>query len=412
LTDLFDRCQDFLEDRRIVGPEDRSLAEKVLFGVSPVDNAGPRFILGGETFLTFGTNDYLGLSTHPEVRKAAAETAARHGIGVPMGARPLSGTCEMHLELERRVATFKRTPAAVCFTMGAGAMMGALACLLRPRDLAIFDEYSHASLVCGAKIAGATLKFFPHNDLAALERTLAEADPGGAKLIVVDGVYSMRGDIAPLREICNLKDCHGARLFVDDAHGNGVCGTSGRGVAEEAGVESRVDLHGGTFSKAFGTSGGFVAGDPAVVFYIRCQAPTMLFTKAPSAVVTAATLVSLAILEQAGDRRARLWENTRIIQGLLRDRGFDLGTTCTPITPVKFRGRGALAVAHALREKHRIFVPPVLFPAVPRGGTILRIIATALHEHADLARLADALETTCRDLGLDHRLRASAPAAG
>jgi len=392
VADIFDRCLEFPQKQRIAAPDEVPIVERVLFDVSPIDNAGPWMESDGRRVLQFSTNDYLGLSIHPEVRAAAAEYAAQYGIGAPMGARPLTGTIELHLELERQIAAFKGTEAALTFTMGAGAMMGAVACLAKPGDLLIMDQLAHASLVCGAKISGAQIKYFRHNDPASLERVLEHADPDQAKLIIVDGVYSMNGDIAPLPEICDLRDRYGARLLVDDAHGNGVLGEGGRGAAELLGVEDRIDLHAGTFSKAFGTYGGFLAADKAVVFYLRCLTPTILFTKAAPAVVVAATLKSLELLRKASDRREKVWANAQMLQTLLRERGFDIGATETPITPISFGGNSALHVADILRRRYNIWVSAVVYPAVRRGMAILRAIPTALHEPSDVTYLVDSLD--------------------
>jgi len=392
VADIFDRCMRFREEQRIATQEDLPVFERVIFGVSPVENAGPWIEANGRRVLQFSTNDYLGMSVHPEVRAAAAEYAARYGIGAPMGARPLTGTIELHLEFERQIADFKRTEAALSFTMGAGAMMGAIACLARPGDVLVMDSLAHASLVCGAKIAGATVKYFRHNDPENLERVLKRAGPERAKLIVVDGVYSMNGDIAPLREICDLKERYGARVFMDDAHGHGVCGENGRGAAEMLGVEDRIDLHAGTFSKAFGTYGGFIAGSKEVVFYVRCLAPTILFTKAAPACVVAATMKSIELVRKAHDRREKLWDNARYLQRRLRERGFQVSDTQTPITPIHLGDRCAVHCADILRRKHGVWVSPVVYPAVRRGNGIIRVIPTALHEHADIDYLVDSLE--------------------
>ena len=392
VADIFDRCLHFRRDQRIAAPDEVPVAERVLFDVSPINNAGPWMHKDGRRMLQFSTNDYLGMSVHPEVRAAAADYALRYGIGAPMGARPLTGTVDIHLAFEREIAEFKRTESALTFTMGAGAMMGAIACLAKPGDLLILDQLAHASLVCGAKISGASVKYFRHNDLASLERVLEHADPDQAKLIVVDGVYSMNGDIAPLPEICDLRDRYGARLIVDDAHGNGVLGEGGRGAAEMLGCEDRIDIHAGTFSKAFGTYGGFVATDQAVIFYMRCLAPTILFTKAAPACVVAATRKSLELVINAQDRRQKVHANATQLQTLLRQRGFDIGATQTPITPVSFGGNSALHVADTLRSKFSIWVSAVTYPAVRRGMAILRVIPTALHEPADITYLVDSIE--------------------
>jgi len=394
MADIFDRCIHFRDEQRITSKDDLSVAERVLFDVLPIQNAGPWFQMNGNRFLQFSTNDYLGISVRPEVRGQAAEMAERFGISAPMGARPLTGTCELHLELEEKVAAFKRVESAVIFSTGAGAMMGVIGGLAKPGDLIIMDQLVHASLICGAKISGASIKYFRHNDRDNLERVLKLADPKQAKLIVVDGVYSMNGDISHLKEICDLRDMYGARLLVDDAHGNGVCGPTGRGVAELLDVEQRIDIHAGTFSKAFGTSGGFITGEKSVMFYIRSLSPSLLFTKAPSAVVTAATLKAVDLVDGAAEERTKLWQNASYLQKSLQKQGFDIGETRTPITPISLGGNRALYVADILRRKHNIFVSAVLYPAIRRGSTILRIVPTALHTSEDIDRLVRSIVTS------------------
>ena len=411
MADIFDKCRRFREEQRSVLHEDLPIAERVIFGVSPIENAGPWIEFDGRRMLQFSTNDYLGMSVHPEVRAAAAAAAAKHGVSAPKGARPLTGTVELHLEFERRIAEFKRTEAALSFTMGAGAMLGAIACLARPHDLLIMDQLAHASLVCGARIAGATIKYFKHNDPGSLERVLKRCDPTKPKMIVVDGVYSMNGDIAPLREICDLRDRYGARVFMDDAHGHGVCGDHGRGAAEMLGVEDRIDLHAGTFSKAFGTYGGFIAGPKEVVFYVRCLAPTILFTKAAPACVVAATMKSIELVRKAHDRRRKVWDNARYLQTLLRQRGFEVGDTQTPITPIRLGDSCAVHCADILRRKYNVWVSAVVYPAVRRGNGIIRVIPTALHEHSDIDHLVTSLEAAREEFNSMAAARAAAAAA-
>ena len=411
MADIFDRCIHFLSEQRIATREELPVARRVLFDESPIENAGPVIELNGRQGLQFSTNDYLGMSVHPEVRAAAADYVTRYGIGSPMGARPLTGTIGLHLELEEQIADFKGTEASLTFSMGAGAMMGAIACLARPGDLLIFDQLAHASLVCGGKISGAGSKYFRHNDPASLERALESTDPDQAKLVVVDGVYSMNGDIAPLPEICDLCERYGARLFVDDAHGNGICGENGRGAAEMLGVEDRIDVHAGTFSKAFGTYGGFVAGPQEVIFYIRCLAPTILFTKAAPACVVAATLKSLELVRKAHDRRKKAWANARQLQSMLRERGIDVGATQTPITPISFGGNNTLQVADVLRRKYGVWISPVVYPAVRRGGSILRAIPTALHTEEHVTYLVDSLMSALDECSVEVSKDAEAPSA-
>ncbi|MFB3891630.1 MAG: aminotransferase class I/II-fold pyridoxal phosphate-dependent enzyme [Phycisphaerae bacterium] len=385
MADIFDKCVRYVNESRIVeDPQERAVAQSVLYRKSPLNNIGPWMDMDGRRVLQFSINDYLGLAGHPSVIRAAAEIVTKYGISVPMGARPLTGTIDLHIELERQVAEFKRTEAALAFGNGAHATMGAVAALAGPRDLVVLDRYAHASLVCGARISGARMRFFAHNDLENLEAILLETPAGQAKMVVVDGVYSMQGDIAPLRELCDLCEKHGARLIVDDAHGTGVTGENGRGTAELLGVEDRIDLHLGTFSKALATTGGFAAGDQAVICYLRYRAPTVLFTKAMPAAVAAATLESLRILRAEPDRRRRLWDNARAVQRGLRDLGYDIGQTRSPITPVHGNGIDAVHMSAALFNTYNIWASAVLYPAVPIGTSVLRVIPTANHSPEDI----------------------------
>lgn len=389
MSDIFERCFRFIERPRIVKPEDQELAVGVFSAIAPADNAGPWIDVGGHKMLQFATNDYLGLSTHPEVRSKAAAMARQYGIGAPMGSRLLTGNTEEALEFEHALAEFKRCEAALTFTSGALAMIGALGCLASPRDLLILDEHVHTTLNCGAKISGAEVMHFRHNDIGHLKRILARHANSRPTAIVVDGIYSMAGDMSPLAEIVALKQRYRARLIVDDAHGTGVFGENGRGTAAHLGVEQEVDLHCGTFSKAFGTAGGFVAGRAPIIEYLRYNAPTYVFTKAMPMVMVGATRVSLDLVRNGDERRARVWQNRKLLQEGLVARGFSIGNTESPITPVQFAGSDALYIAHKLRTSYDIWAAPSVYPAVPRGRSILRVIPTALHTEADIDYLLE-----------------------
>ncbi|MFO7869999.1 MAG: pyridoxal phosphate-dependent aminotransferase family protein [Kiritimatiellia bacterium] len=384
MADIFDKCVKFHKESRIVRQEDRAMAESTLFRRSPLNNAGPWINLNGRRVLQFSTNDYLGLASHAKVRKAAVEIVKKYGVSAPMGARPLTGTIDLHLELEQQIAEFKRTERSLVFSNGAHTMMGTIAALASPRDLLILDRYAHASLLAGAKMSGARVRFFRHNDLEHLEAILLEIPSSQARMVVVDGVYSMQGDVAPLPELCDLCEKYGARLLVDDAHGTGVCGENGRGTAEMLGVEDRVDLHLGTFSKAVATTGGFAAGEASVIEYLKYTAPTILFTKAMPACVAAATLESLQLLRKAKRRRKALWRNAQHLQEGLRKAGYDIGSTQSPITPITGNGIDAVHMSTALFNEHNIWASAVLYPAVPMGTSILRVIPTAAHARHDV----------------------------
>lgn len=397
MADIFDKCVQFMRESLVVKPEERIVAESVVYRKSPIDNAGPWIKANGKRVLQFSTNDYLGLARNFMIRRAATMIVERYGISTPMGSRALTGNIELHYELERQIAEFKRTEKALVFVNGAHTMMGTIAALASQRDYVIMDQYAHTSLVCGAKISGARIKFFRHNDVKHLEHILMEVPSDRAKMVVVDGVYSMHGDMAPLPEICYLCKRYKARLIVDDAHGNGVCGANGRGTAEVFGVEDQIDLHLGTFSKAFATMGGFAAGDAIVIDYLRYLAPTILFTKAMPACIAAATLESLKLVRKGHRRREILWRNARMLQNGLRAAGFNLGNTQSPITPVEIEGNGAVFFAKELFERYNIWACAALYPAVPLGSSRLRIIPTAKHTKHHIKYLINAL-TELRDI--------------
>ena len=387
MADIFDKCERFLAEPKIVHPGQRELAADLFSSVSPPSNAGPWMASNGRKLLQFSSNDYLGLAMHSQVRDHVVRIVQQHGICSPMGSRLLTGTTEYHLQLEKKVADFKRCEAAVTFPSGAMAMIGTLASLAGPDDLLILDEYAHASLVCGARASAGKLVFFRHNDLEHLENILSQAPDSAGRAIVVDGVYSMQGDIAPLGDLVALKKKYAARLIVDDAHGTGVFGPQGRGTAAHFKVENEIDLHAGTFSKAVGTAGGFVAGGTAAIEFFRYNAPTYVFSKAMPLAVVGATLVALDLLQEADARREKLWANKQRLQEGLRASGADIGNTQSPITPIHAEGNDALYIAHKMRHTCGIWVAPVLYPAVKLGSSMLRVIPTALHDDADIDSL-------------------------
>jgi len=391
LKDIFDKCEAFLARSKTVLAGDQALAAELFSAVSPPVNAGPWIQANGRRMLQFSTNDYLGLAQHPEVQAVGLEMAERYGLCAPMGSRILTGTTEYHRRLEQKVAEFKRTEAALTFATGSSAMMGALACVAHARDVLIMDQYAHASLVCGAKISGARALFFRHNDLEDLENILRKVADTRSLAIVIDGIYSMQGDMAPLREIAELKNKYGARLFVDDAHGTGVCGEEGRGTAALFGVEDQVDLHMGTFSKAVGTIGGFVCGNRTVIDFIRYNAPTFLFTKSLPISIVASTEKAIDLARKADDRREKLWKNRERLQDGIRRVGFSIGGTQSPITPIKANGSDALYIADELRRDYGIWAVPVIYPGVHLGTSIVRLIPTANHGDADIDHAIDSL---------------------
>ncbi len=391
MNDIFDKCNAASIGSAILDEAEQALALELIGGASPANNIGPYIEADGETLIQFSSNDYLGLAGHPEVRARVAEIAREYGISAPMGSRLMAGNTEYHLELERRLASFKGCEAALTFTTGAGAMIGSLACLVDNRDLLIMDERVHASLRCGARITGAPLRFFRHNDSEHLEQILDDTRDFGSRAVVVDGVYSMDGDVARYADLVRLKNSHGFRLIVDDAHGTGVFGENGSGSAAHFDAADQVDLHLGTFSKAMGTIGGFVAGDLNVIRFISTSAPTFVFTKAMPLVTVVASTMALELLENAENERLLLWANVRRLQESLRAAGLDIGKTQSPITPVRFPGNTALYAAKELREAYGIWTAPVLYPAVESGSSLLRLVPTARHSEEHIQQLVEAM---------------------
>jgi 8-amino-7-oxononanoate synthase len=391
MADLFEKCDRYWDQmRRVVGDDLESLRE-LFFRVTPVANCRPLVEMNGKSMLQFATNDYLGLALHEESIQAAAEVAQQSGAGTPLGARPLTGTNKLHLELERELAEFRQTEDCLVFNLGLGAMSGTIACLVGRNECVFVDSYAHGCLHDGARLCKGQASRFPHNDLDYLEGLLKQCPPDQPKLIAVDGVYGMTGDLAPLPELVELKHKYRARLFVDDAHGTGVLGANGRGTAEQFGVEDEVDLHGGTFAKSFGTFGGYVAGPKRVLDFLRFCSPAFVLTKALPATITAATLKTLELMQRLPERRERLWENLDLLRDELRQAGFSIGQPQAAITSIFTRGAAALYAVQALQEEHGIFVNAVMYPAVPFGMSIIRITLSALHSPEQVRKLVAAL---------------------
>jgi 7-keto-8-aminopelargonate synthetase-like enzyme len=359
--------------------------------VFPITNCLPYFEWNGRRMLQVATNDYLGLASHPEVIAAAAEVVREHGAGTPLGARPLTGNTEMHLELEARLSEYRRTEASVVYNLGLGAMSGTISCMVGRGDYVFVDAYAHHCIHDGAKLSKGEVKWFRHNDMEDLERLLRECPPDAGKLIAVDGVYGMIGDLAPLRDLVALKHRYNARLFVDDAHGTGVLGQHGRGTAELFDVEDDVDIHGGTFAKSFGTFGGYICCPRRIATYVKHVSPGFMLTKALPACITAATIKSLELMQKLPERREKLWVNINTLRDGLREAGFDIGNPQGAVTSIFTRGVEALKAVRILQEEYDIIVNPVMYPAVPYGKSIVRMTASALHTPEDMLKLIKAL---------------------
>ena len=389
MPDIFDKCDMFW--RRVKKLSGDYYDESVFFRKFPITNCLPEIEMDGKTYLQIATNDYLGLATHPEVRKVAADVTAAHGVGTPLGARPLTGNTTMHLELERKLAEFRRTEGCLVFNLGLGAMSGTIACIVGRNERVFVDEYAHGCVSDGAKLCKGEATWFKHNDMEDLENQLKACPIDQPKLIAVDGVYGMTGDLAPLPALVELKNKYNAKLFVDDAHGTGVMGENGRGTPELFGVEDDIELHGGTFAKSFGTFGGYLCGPQRVLDFVKFNSPSFVLTKALPSPITAATIKTLELMQAMPERRIQLWENINVLRTGLREAGFDIGNPEGAVTSIFTKGSLALPVVRMLMDKHDIIVNPVMYPAVPYGISIIRMTASALHTPAQMQRLVDAI---------------------
>jgi glycine C-acetyltransferase len=354
----------------------------------------------GKEVINLASNNYLGLTTHPKLREAALEAVRKFGVG--SGAvRTISGTMRLHMELEERIAAFKHVEACVVFQSGFAANAGTVSAILTPEDHIVSDELNHASIIDGCRLSRAKIHVFPHKDVEAAERLLAELDGApGRKLLISDGVFSMDGDIGPLPGLVEAAERHGAIMMVDDAHASGVLGRNGRGTVDHFSLHGRVHIQVGTLSKAIGVLGGYVCGSRDLIEFLYQRARPFLFSTSHPPAVAAACLAAFDVLEQEPERIAALWENTRHFKRGLTAAGFNTGISETPITPVIV---GDAKLAHQLSRE--LFAEGVLatgigFPTVPKGKARVRTIVTATHTRADLQFALDVFAEIGRELGI------------
>jgi 8-amino-7-oxononanoate synthase len=359
----------------------------------------PLVTIDGRELVMLGSNNYLGLTSHPEVKEAASMALAIYGSGCA-GSRLLNGTLDLHVALEEKLAAFTRREAALVFSTGFQVNLGVLSCLLTRSDVAILDALDHACIIDGCRLGfGKTYKY-RHNDMDHLESKLAVVPGDRGKLIVVDGVFSMEGDVADLPRIAELAKRYDARLMVDDAHGLGVFGEHGRGTPEHFGLEEEVDLLMGTFSKSLATVGGFVAGDTVVIDYIKHQARSAIFSAAPPPASVASALKAIEIVEREPERRKQLWENTKIMRQELSALGFDTGESESPVIPIVVgTDMEAFHMTKRLQEEG-VFVNPVVSPAVPEGRAMIRTSYMATHTTDQLELALTALAKVGREMGI------------
>lgn len=349
--------------------------------------------------VNLSSNNYLGLTTHPLLRERTLDAVRRLGVGSG-SVRTIAGTMEIHMELERKLAEFKHTEAAVVFQSGFAANAGTVSAILGRDDVIVSDELNHASIIDGARLSRATINVFPHRDAAAARAIVEGLPREQRKLIITDGVFSMDGDLGVLPQLCDLAAECGGIMMVDDAHASGVFGQNGRGTVDHFGMHGRVDIQVGTLSKAIGALGGYVAGSRALIDFLYHRARPFLFSTSHPPAVAAACLAAIEVLETEPQWMARLWENAEFFKSGLRALGFDTGSSESPITPV-IVGEAALAMRLSDRLfEEGVFAQGIGFPTVPRGKARVRTIVTATHTREELQFALDCFGKVGRELGV------------
>ena len=349
--------------------------------------------------VNLSSNNYLGLTTHPKLRERALEATRTLGVGSG-SVRTIAGTMTVHLELERRLAAFKRTEATVVFQSGFTANAGTVSSILGKEDFIISDELNHASIIDGARLSRATIKVFPHRDAKAARAIVRELPRERRRLIISDGVFSMDGDLGALPALCDVADEFGCIMMVDDAHASGVFGTNGRGTIDHFGLHGRVDIQVGTLSKAVGALGGYVAGSRALIEFLYHRARPFLFSTSHPPAVAASCLAAIDVLESEPQLIERLWDNTRFFKSGLQSLGFDTGASESPITPV-IVGDAALAMKLSdVLFDNGVFAQGIGFPTVPLGKARVRTIVTATHTRDELQFALDCFAKVGRSIGV------------
>lgn len=349
--------------------------------------------------VNLSSNNYLGLTTHPKLRERALQALKELGVGSG-SVRTIAGTMAIHMELERKLASFKHTEAAVVFQSGFAANAGAVSSILTKDDVIVSDELNHASIIDGARLSRAAIKVFPHKDAGAARRILEELPRGQRALLITDGVFSMDGDIGALRELSDVADELGAIMMVDDAHASGVFGRNGRGTVDHFGLHGRVDIQVGTLSKAIGALGGYVAGSTALIEFLYHRARPFLFSTSHPPAVAATCLAAIDVLETEPQWIEQLWQNTRFFKAGLQALGFDTGLSESPITPV-IVGEGELAMKLSDRLfEEGVFAQGIAFPTVARNKARVRTIVTATHTRDELQFALDCFKKVGAELGI------------
>jgi len=392
-VDLFEKCAAAMEYESGLKQSGHYFFFRKL--ESPQDS---ELVVNGKRVIMVGSNNYLGLTNHPRVKEAAIKAIEKYGTGCA-GSRVLNGNLDIHEELEKKLARFFRKEAALVFATGYQTNLGAISALVGRNDVAIIDMYDHASIIDGCRLSFGEVKKYPHNDMDALERAL-EAAKGKSKLIIVDGIFSMEGDIADLPAIVKLAKAYGARIMLDDAHAVGVLGDGGRGTAEHFGLEHEVDLIMGTHSKSLAAIGGFIAGPSDVISWIKHLARSMIFSASLPPSLVASVSTALDIIEEQPELRARLWRNTHKMLKGYKTLGYDAGGSETPIIPVFIKDTMKTYEMCRLLFENGVFVNAVISPAVPQGRELLRTSYMATHTEEQLDKVLAAFEKVGRQVGV------------
>jgi glycine C-acetyltransferase len=385
---------------------------------------GPHMMFQGKRMLNWSLNNYLGLANHPEVRQVDGEAATEWGLAYPMGARMMSGNSDLHEQLEQRLAKFVGKEDAFLLNYGYQGVMSAIEAVVDHRDVIVYDAECHACLIDGIRLHKAKLGEyykFNHNDMASLEKNLQRAEKkaaekGGSILVITEGVFGMSGKVGSLAEIVALKEKYDFRLLVDDAHGFGTMGATGAGVGELQGCQEGIDLYFSTFAKSMAAIGAFIAGDRDIIMYLKYNMRSQTYAKALPMPYVVGAMKRLDLIQQHPELREKLWENVQALQSGLRARGFNIGDTTSPVTPVLLQSEGgvpeATALVRDLRENHGVFCSIVVYPVVPKGVIMLRVIPTAAHSLDDVEYTLNIFSEVAEKLkkGLYRQLVASSDA--
>ncbi|WP_291913209.1 pyridoxal phosphate-dependent aminotransferase family protein [Chitinophaga sp. CB10] len=362
---------------------------------------GPRMKFRGKEKIVWSLNNYLGLANHPEVRATDAQAAAEFGLAAPMGARMMTGNTNYHEQLEKELSDYMGKEDTTLVNYGYQGFMSAIDAICNRRDIIVYDAEAHACLIDGLRLHQGHRYVFKHNDIEDLEKQLKRATElaktsGGGILVITEGVFGMAGDQGKLKEIAALKDKYEFRLMVDDAHGFGTMGATGAGTGEEQGVQDKIDLLFNTFAKSGASIGGFISGDKAIINYLRYNMRSQIFAKSLPLPIVIGHLKRVQLMRKHPEFKAKLWDNVRKLQQGLKDRGFNIGHTNSPVTPIYLQGDipEATAMCLDLRENYNIFCSIVVYPVIPKGQIIYRIIPTAAHSDEDIELTLKAFSET------------------